>query len=91
MDSITASCAPLLRTLPVETAALLAWPLAAGPLLAAHTRAEQCRGGTLAVAVLDAAWQIEIERMRPELLRGLRALLPPGAVRQLALTSGGRA
>lgn len=91
METIASSCAAVLRGLPPEISAILAWPLAAGPMLAAHARVEGCRAGTLAVAVPDPAWRAEIERMRPELLRALQALLPPGAVRQIALQAGGRA
>lgn len=85
---MAASLTALLRNLPAETAALLAWPLAAGPTLAARTRAERCHDGTLSVIVLDATWRPEIERMRQELLSGLGALLPAGAVRHLVLQSG---
>lgn len=82
---LASSLGPALRALPPATAALLAWPLAAGPTLAARARARGLRAGVLTLSVTDAAWSDSIAAMRAELLAALALWLGPGVVSDITL------
>lgn len=89
MEDLRSSLAAALRQLPpaaAAPAALLAWGLVAGPQLAARAEAVALEEGVLRLRVADPAWRREVQALRPELLRGLAAVLGPGRVLGLAFT-----
>lgn len=68
----------------LELAVKVAWSRAAGPGLRRHAVALRCREKTLTVAVADAIWQKQLERMRAELLFRLNNCLGQKLVDALA-------
>lgn len=57
-----------LRRAPGPQAALLAWPLVCGSVVAERTRALEIRQGVLRVEVPDAAWRAEMQHLAPKYL-----------------------
>ena len=55
-----------LRRAPVAEAAVLAWPLACGHVVAQRTRALDFAGGILRVEVPDAGWRAELKWLAPQ-------------------------
>jgi predicted nucleic acid-binding Zn ribbon protein len=60
--------AQLLRQATTADAALLAWPLACGSVVAERTRALDFRDGVLRVEVADAGWKSELQAIAPRYL-----------------------
>ena len=60
-----------------------AWGRAVGPHLRAVARPGAYRQGHLTVHVPDSAWKRELDRLRPEFLSRLAALLPARAVERI--------
>jgi hypothetical protein len=54
-----------------EMRACAAWPAAAGPKIACHTRARALVRGVLVVEVEDAVWQRQLATLQPFMLRNL--------------------
>ena len=54
-----------LRRAPAGDAAILAWPLACGSVVAGRTRALDFTRGVLRVAVADAGWRAELQSLAP--------------------------
>lgn len=52
-------------------AALLAWPLACGSVVAERTRALEVAGAVLRVEVPDAGWRREMQNLAPRYLAAL--------------------
>jgi hypothetical protein len=63
------------RHLSAEELALAAWPAAAGPKAARHTRAVQLRGDVLVVEVGDELWRRNLELLGRQILANLASLL----------------
>ena len=57
-----------LRAAPASESPMLAWPLACGSAVADRTRALEFDKGVLAVAVPDAGWRAELQRLAPQYL-----------------------
>ena len=57
-----------LRAAPASESPVLAWPLACGSAVADRTRALEFSKGVLAVAVPDAGWRAELQRLAPQYL-----------------------
>ena len=55
-----------LRSAPASDAAILAWPLACGSVVAERTRALDFTSGVLRVAVADAGWRAELQSLAPK-------------------------
>jgi hypothetical protein len=88
MESIRTVLELLLRTLPPESreeAALLAWPIVAGPAIQARTRAERLEGDILHIQVSDATWQRQLNAVRGDLIQALNQLLGEQRIGSLAL------
>jgi hypothetical protein len=54
-----------LRRMPAAEAALTAWPLVCGSVVAERTRALDFAGGVLRVEVADAEWRRELQALAP--------------------------
>jgi len=63
-----------------ETRARAAWPLAAGPKIARHTRAASLVRGALIIEVEDYLWQRNLAALESTLLRNLREALGEATV-----------
>ena len=57
-----------LRSAPAAESAVLAWPVACGSAVAERTRAIEFSKGVLSVAVPDAGWRAELQRLAPQYL-----------------------
>ena len=62
LDKVVASS---LRRAPAGDAAILAWPLTCGSVVAGRTRALDFARGVLRVAVTDAGWRAELQSLAP--------------------------
>jgi hypothetical protein len=84
----------VVRTLDMEARLLThsvepAWPRAAGPRLAPHTRATKLQGGVLTVEARSASWLNEMSLMRDSLRDQLNQELGGTPVREIRLRLGG--
>jgi predicted nucleic acid-binding Zn ribbon protein len=62
---------------------LAVWNDAVGPQIAAHTRAESLRNGSLTVAVPEATWRQELTWQKEDLIRRLNAAVKRDIVRDI--------
>jgi Dna[CI] antecedent DciA-like protein len=67
--------ATILAGLPIEEAAVLAWPLACGSAVAERAQALGFYAGTLQVRVPDAGWRSQLERFSVTYTERLSKLL----------------
>lgn len=65
----------ILAGLPIEEAAVLAWPLVCGPAVAERTQAVSFDGHALKVRVPDAGWRSELEAFSVTYSQRLSSLL----------------
>jgi hypothetical protein len=72
----------------LEPRAIVAWSDVAGSRVAARTRAESLKGGTLVVRVDGAAWLHELTYLKPDLLARLNQRLGGGVVREIRFLPG---
>ena len=66
-----------------EAKAIAMWPIVAGPVTAAKTRAVGMVRGTLTVQTASAVWSNELSLLRPKLIAKFDELLRPGLVKDL--------
>lgn len=73
----------------VEAAATVTeWAERVGPRIAAVTEPLRVSEGTLFVAVASSAWMMELDLMKPALLRHLNAGKAEGKIRQIVFVMG---
>lgn len=73
----------------VEAAASLAeWAECVGPRIATVTEPRRVSEGTLFVAVSSSAWMMELDLMKPTLLRHLNAGKRVGKIQQIVFVMG---
>jgi predicted nucleic acid-binding Zn ribbon protein len=78
-----------LKELPAEQRTMLAWAIAAGPLIAGHSRVAAFRPGALEIEVEDERWRRQLAPMNEDLIGRLRELLGADAPRRLAFKTPG--
>jgi hypothetical protein len=93
-EPVSAVLLRVVRGLDIESkllahAVVPAWPRAAGPRLAPHTRAAKLRDGVLTVEARSAAWLNEVSLMRDTLRARLNEELKAAQVREIRFRLGG--
>ena len=74
----------LLRSVPVEEAAVIVWPLVCGAAVAARTNALEVSSGVLKVEVPDESWRAQLMSFLPSYLEALKRLWPAGKVERIS-------
>ena len=64
----------LLHAAPRHQAAIFAWPLAAGAVVAARTEAVACSASRLQVRAADPAWKNELAGLAPQYITAIENL-----------------